>query len=133
MEGSRLPALLQPLLLHGGQIMSQRCSSEEHHVGQPARPQSSACRWHDAALGPTGRPPGATVTGGREWEWTEEGCILPGEIQGAAARDWKGQRPQTLQWAGRNGINMTTFGLLSLKESIGGAAWLFFPLKPLTF
>lgn len=27
----------------------------------------------------------------------EEGCILPGEIQGAAARDWKGQRPQTLQ------------------------------------
>ena len=31
-------------LLHGGQVMSQCCSPEEHHAGQPARPQSSARR-----------------------------------------------------------------------------------------
>lgn len=31
-------------LLHGGQVMSQCGSPEEHHAGQPARPQSSARR-----------------------------------------------------------------------------------------
>lgn len=96
-EGSRLPALLQPLLLHGGQVMSQRCSSEEHHAGQPARPQSSACRRATMQLWvPQEGPQEPRSRGGREGG-TEEGCILPGEIQGAAARDWKGQRPQTLQ------------------------------------
>lgn len=96
-EGSRLPALLLPLSLHGGQVMSQHCSSEEHHAGQPARPQSSACRRATVQLWvPQEGPQEPRSLGGREGG-TEEGCILPGEIQGATARDWKGQRPQTLQ------------------------------------
>lgn len=41
-EGGGLPALLWPLFLHGGQVTSQCHSPEEHHAGQPVRPQSSA-------------------------------------------------------------------------------------------
>lgn len=42
MDSSGFPALLWPLFLHGGQVTSQCHSPEEHHAGQPARPQSSA-------------------------------------------------------------------------------------------
>lgn len=78
--------------------MSQRCSSEEHHAraSQPGHSPQPAAR-NDAALGPTGRPPGATVTWEGEGGRDGGGLHSAGRDSGAAARDWKGQRPQTLQ------------------------------------
>ena len=77
--------------------MSQHCSPEEHHAGQPARPQSSAHRRAMMQLWvPQEGPQEPRSLGGRV-RGTEEGCILSGEIQRAMARDWKGQWSQTLQ------------------------------------
>lgn len=60
------PALLWPLFLHGGQVISQCHSPEEHHAGQPARPQSFALRaGADRALGSTGRAQGCGSRWGR--------------------------------------------------------------------
>lgn len=92
MAHGRFPALLWPLFLHGGQVTSQCHSPEEHHAGQPARPQSSALRAGATGLwvpqeGP--REPGRGGGGGKG-----RGCILLEEVQGGAA--WGKPWPKTL-------------------------------------
>lgn len=107
--------------------MSQRCSSEEHHATQPARPQSSACRRNDAALGPTGRPPGATATWGGREGGTEEGCILPGEIQEQRPGTGRDSVPNT---AGPEGTGSTDDVLVtSLKREYWWCCLAVFPFK----
>lgn len=71
----------QPLLRYTeARLCLQRCSSEEHTLAsQPGHsPQPAA--GNDAALVPQECPQEPRPRGGREGG-TEEGCILPGEIQ----------------------------------------------------
>lgn len=80
---ARFLPLLWLLFLHGGQVTSQCHSPEEHHAGQPARPQSSAPQGRQGSAFHR-KGPGSRVTvgeGSREeaaFCWERFGEELPG-------------------------------------------------------
>lgn len=132
-EGSRLPALLQPLFLHGGQVMSQRCSSEEHHAGQPARPQSSACRRATMQLWvPQEGPQEPRSLGGREGGRDGGGLHSAGRDSGSNGQGLEGTAAPNA--AGPEGTGSTDDVLVtSLKRVLVVLLGCFSLLKPLTF
>lgn len=89
-QSGGVPALLRALFLHGGQVTSQCQGPEEHHAGQPARPQSSA-PGHRKAPGSYGHREGRSKGRGLNSAWRDSGRNHHG-LEGTVAQTRQGQK-----------------------------------------